>query len=682
MKRFIIISLLSAMTLPMLACAWVEPSNPYMFSMYPRSDFKERVEKICNDNWRAYLGTTEEWYSFHADEAIQAARQKGDALMVSYIENLQKYLECVSVEQRKHYEWNYPTAEEVAAQKNSLRAIRTYALGKTKSRLRSQHALLYMRCNMMLGHHQENISYWEQTASQFIETVYKDMMQNIYAGALYKTGQEDLAGEIFAEQGDYESLMTLFYLKRSYQAIYQHYKRNPNSKALPFLLQDFVNNTQEAADMKDGEFGGKLFIRDISGQEAWQMEHFCEMVVQEGKTEVPCMWKSAKAWLEFLLDKPQDAARDIIDATALAGTERMKDNARALMLYITAAQAKPSEKFESYLVDELEWLRQKYEGPNGDYFFNRVEFRLVHQVLFKRYEGQTNQLLALQNAAGTWGPIDIDTIPVEDVIRYLSYVNTPGTTTLDKYLKSRYQENDTTLRELIGTKYMRLCQWDKAIEWLKDIPVSYYNSHRSQGYLFYSLRRSYEVEPWSRRQWLKEDEAWESNLKWWKPLKLDFCREMQQMEAGLNLLRGKALEQQCYNLAVRYAQASIHGDCWWLLRQTKSGYDEVRQNETDLGQKAVKLLQQAAMTSDPALKRKALFALGYNELYSDSKDTLWRSWKWDSEVGKYIAEYNPASPQFRAYQSLYELTGGSAEEEYIRKCDEYDQFSRYYSQHK
>ena len=88
------------------------------------------------------------------------------------------------------------------------------------------------------------------------------------------------------------------------------------------------------------------------------------------------------------------------------------------------------------------------------------------------------------------------------------------------------------------------------------------------------------------------------------------------------------------------------------------------------------------MTSDPALKRKALFALGYNELYSDSKDTLWRSWKWDSEVGKYIAECNPASPQFRAYQSLYELTGGSAEEEYIRKCDEYDQFARYYSQHK
>lgn len=681
MKRFIIISLLSAMTLPILACAWIEPSNPYMFSMYSRSDFKERVEKTCNDNWKAYLGSTEEWYYFNADEAIQAARQKGDALMVSYIENLQKYLDCVSVEQRKHYEWSYPTAEEVNTQKNNLQAIRTYALGKTKSRLRSQHALLYMRCNMMLGKHQDNITYWEQTASQFIETVYKDMMQNIYAGALYKTGQEERAGEIFAEQGDYESLMTLFYQKRSYQAIYQHYKRNPNSKALPFLLQDFVNNTQEAADMKTGEMGGKLFIRDISGQEAWQMEHFCEMVVKEGKTEVPCMWKSAKAWLEFLLDKPQDAARDIIDATALAGTERMKDNARALMLYITSAQAKPSEKYESYLVDEMQWLRQKQAEPDNDGFFKRVEYRLVHQVLYKRYEGQTNQLIALQKASDTWGPVELDTMPAEDLEKYLFYVNTPGTTTLDKYLKSLYQENDTTLRELIGTKYMRLCQWDKAIEWLKDIPVTYYNNNRTRIYLYYSMRRNYETEPWAHRQWLNEDKAWEANLKWWKPLKLDFCREMQQMEAGLKLLRGKALEQQCYNLAVRYAQASIHGDCWWLLRENKSGYDEVRQNETDLGQKAVKLLQQAAMTSDPALKRKALFALGYRELYNDSKDLLWRTCKWDYETGKDDITYNPTSPQFRAYESLYTLTGDTPEEEYIRKCDEYDQFRKYCQQH-
>ena len=102
-----------------------------------------------------------------------------------------------------------------------------------------------------------NVEFWENTASQYIETVYKDMMKNIYAGALYKTGQEDRAGEIFAEQGDYQSLMTMFYQKRSYAAIRQEYLKNPNSLVLPFLMQDFVNNAQEAYDAEydEGGFG-------------------------------------------------------------------------------------------------------------------------------------------------------------------------------------------------------------------------------------------------------------------------------------------------------------------------------------------------------------------------------------------------------------------------------------------
>ena len=337
MKRFIIISLMTAMTLPMLACAGGGTDNYYLFSPFVGNNFRNRVEKICNDNWKAYLGSTEEYYWFNADEVIKAAQQKGDALMVTYIQNLQKYLDCVDIEQRKQYEWNYPTKEDIDGQKRTLQAVRTYALGKTKTKLRSQHALLYMRCNMMLGQHQENITYWEQTAKDFIETVYKDMMKNIYAGALYKTGREAEAGELFAEMDDEESLMTQFYKKRSYLAISQHYKQNPTSKALPWLLKDFVNNAQEAADAVNGGGGsvGKQFIRDINKQESWQMQQFCEMVVREGKTDCPIMWKSAKAWLEFLAGNQKEAANDILDAVKLDGTARMKDNARVLLLYIT-----------------------------------------------------------------------------------------------------------------------------------------------------------------------------------------------------------------------------------------------------------------------------------------------------------------------------------------------------------
>ena len=135
MKKFIVISLLTAITLPSFACAWGEPENPYLFSMYVQDNFKTRVERICNDNWKAYLGSTEEYFWFNADDVIKAARQKGDALMVSYVQNLKKYLDCVGIEQSKQYEWIYPTKQELANQQRNLQAVRTYAFSNSKQQI-------------------------------------------------------------------------------------------------------------------------------------------------------------------------------------------------------------------------------------------------------------------------------------------------------------------------------------------------------------------------------------------------------------------------------------------------------------------------------------------------------------------------------------------------------------------
>ena len=684
MKKFIVINLLCVCSLPMMACLWYDTTNPYLFSMYEQQDFKNRVESICNDNWKAYLGSTEEYYWFNADDAIKAARKKGDVLMVSYLQNLKKYLNCVDIEQSKQYEWNYPTPKAISAQQRDLQTVRTYALSKTKTKLRSQHALLYMRCNMMLNRHQENIKFWEQTASKYIETVYKDMMKNIYAGALYKTGHTAEAGELFAEMGDYNSLMTIYYKKRSYQAISDQYKQTPNAKVLPFLLQDFVNNAQEAEDAKtEGNLGGKLFIRDINQQESRQMQQFCEQVVREGKTTSPVMWKSAKAWLEYLSGKKQEALKDINAAMQLEGTQRMKDNARVLQFFITTATAKSSDKFDNYFATELSWLLSKQQESDG--FFYRAMSRLSHQAIIPHYQDKPEQMLALMLITNN-NEYDsyIDTMRVDRLEKFYSYTKNPAKKSFDKFLQSQIHINDSSYIELIGTKYMRLAQWDKAIEWLKKIPVTYYNSNRSWAYLYYSLMRRYDIEPWIKRQWLNISKAEERNYQWTKNIKLGFCKEMQTLEGSVQLLQGKALEQRYYNLAVRYAQASIKGDCWWLLRDGQSAYDSVRVNETDFGAKAVELLQKTAMSKDKDLKLKALFAMGWQELYNATPGAkLWTSNEWNEQSGDFITLYHRQSPQFRAFQSLYNfITTTPGEAAYITKCDEFAQFRKYYSKHK
>ena len=144
MKRFITISLLMATTvLPAAACAWDDTDNYYLFRAYNSREFRGYVDEVTSNNWKVYLGSQEQYYYFDADEVVAFARKKGDLLMVSYVQNLKKYLKCA--EEKRWEQWDYPTKEQLAERQKTLLAVRTYAQSKLKSRLRSQHALLVMR---------------------------------------------------------------------------------------------------------------------------------------------------------------------------------------------------------------------------------------------------------------------------------------------------------------------------------------------------------------------------------------------------------------------------------------------------------------------------------------------------------------------------------------------------------
>jgi hypothetical protein len=676
MKRFIIISLLTVLALPMSACIWFTNYNNYLFSPYDMNEFRSRVEATCNDNWKAYLGSKEEYYWFDADEAIKTARKKNDLLMVTYIQNLQKYLQCA--DEKRQEQWDYPTKEQLAKRRQTLITVRNYAQTKLKTRLRSQHALLVMRCNMLLGEHPQNVTFWNTTGSTMIESVYRDMMRNIFAGALYKTGSEYEASQVFAEQGDWESLMTMYYEKRSCAAIRQEYQRHPDSAVLPFLLKDFVNNAQEAIDAGNDEegFGGKLFIRDITKQEARQMCQLCQQVVREGKTDVPVMWQSAKAWLEFLFDNKQQAVSDITKAETMGGTQRMKDNARVLKFYITASQMPDGKAFDNYVAEEMEWLDTKLKD---NVFFSDAQARITHQILMKRYNTQPNRLLAIEKVTGCSEYDDcIDTIKVESLLKYMVYTQAPSANALDRYLKNGLKNSpkstdyEAQLNDLVGTKYMRLCQWDRAIGWIQKVPLSFY---QEQGYARYATFRKFNVEPWVKRQW-DDEERPQMTLK--TNPKLAFVKEMQQMEASEKVLTGKALQQCYYDQAVRYAQASYTGDCWYVMRNTKSVMDTVRLNETDLAAKAATLLRKASATSDFALKEKALFGLSY--VYMNP--SRWYDDVWDDNTYEYSRKSNRQSTQWQAFATLaeFEKKNATRTSSYVSRCDEYQQFLKRYRQ--
>ena len=681
MKRFISISLLLCATaIRSVGCMWWPTHNYYLFSVLEPQSFQTYANTTCENNWRAYGGSQLE-SGYYYDNVVKVARQKGDLLMVSYVDNLEKYLKCCNA---IRYSWDYPTKEEIAQRNQTLRSVKAYAQSKLKTRLRSQHALLLMRCNMLLGLQAENIAFWEQTASQYIETVYKDMMKNIYAGALLAANRKAEAVAIYAEQNDYESLYTCYYKGRSAAAITREYNSNPNSPVLPFLLEDFANNAQEAYDAEH-ELGsdGKLFIRNISHAEAMQMRRLAQQVVKEGKTDNPALWKSVEAWMTWLFGDRNESIAMIKEAVAMEGTAQAKDNARVLQLYFRAEHGTPGTAYDRQLVQDLQWLEQRAEetgdslrgkplwGSSNRYV--HVYDRLIHQVLVDKYDraGRSEiatAFLASYEATGYSSEYvhRLDQQPIEKVQAYADYVEAAPLTPLNQWLHPRIPQGRVFMVELLGTKYLRKAQWDKAIACLQAVPMDFVNN---QAIASYMSVRDYKIEPWMKSQRQLDNEE-KPNMK--NSQKLAFAREMKQLEAGFSLLKGEARAQRAYQLAVMNYQACIHGDAWYLTRYGKSWSDTIRNDEVDWLKRAADLLDISAQSTNFQMKEKSLYAKAF------LPGEPWQTSEWNSKINDFETKLHPATRQYRALSVLanFQKENATRTSRYVSHCDVLKEFMK------
>ena len=509
------------------------------------------------------------------------------------------------------------------------------------------------------------------------------MMKNIYAGALLHSNHPAEAGQIFAEQGDWQSLMTQFYKRRSCKAIRAEYERDANSAVLPFLLQDFVNNTQEACDASHdspaGGFGGKLFIRDIERPEAMSMIELATQAVKEGKTKQPVMWQTAKAWIEYLYGNRQQALKDINQAMNLDGTEQQLECARVIRFYIKTGVEPVSQHLDNFVAEELKWVElkmkavQDIDNYQGYPFYSALD-RIMHQNLRDKYiaSGRPELSLALFNAASPsiYGEC-IESWGADTLISYLKYIDTPADNDLERFVKARAKVNADEISDIIGTKYLANRNWEQAIQWLQKVPVSYY---AERGMAPYAALRKWTIEPWVHRQWLSEEQVYGDNAAKlnFNP-RLTFAKQMLAKESGLNLLKGDSRLQRCYDLAVCYAQADMTGDCWFLLSDGKSSYQEDMQ---PYATRAVELLKEVAKSKDFKLKERALFALSYVYLNPDQ----WHDVRWNRDAGDYDWIPLPKTQQYAAFTALYqhERQNPGQQSDYVSRCDEYRQFVKHY----
>lgn len=693
MKKFIALSLLAIATLQAWACGgWVRP-NYYMFSVFNRNQMENTYQQEANKFWASYVG--DGFYEYMVEDfgnvdpaefdksenaLIKTAKKKRDNEMLTYMRLLNKYLNNNGAGDNQ---WNYPTKEQLESRKATISQVKDQAMAYRGSKLKSQYALLVMRCNMTQKAHQDNVNYWNSTASKLKDSPYKNWMKDIYAGALYNTGKKDEACQIFAELGDMTSIKYCMRKKRNLQGIKDEYAANPNSPTLVFLVQDFVNNTQETLDnnsdpnlMQYVEATG-IYQNDIDG-----FIDFAGQVLKEGKTKSPAMWEAARGFVNYMNNNQDDAIKQLTNAQNLAGTQRMRDNARACLMLASIKSAKPDDSYFDYITGEYKWLDQVAGVTEDDKYGNDPHYCDVYERV--TYDNLVPQLFrwGMPNAAtALLGMADLHSNNSEyaNVIEHFSsheyeeffnYLNSGEKSSLEKMAVSKINIPEVAFNDEMGTKLLREGEFSAAIPYLEKVPLSYV---QEQGIADYMARKDYNKEIWLKRQFISPWKEHETEAKLTENAKLTYCRDMLALNKEIANATGEARNQLLLKKANLLYQASFKGDCWYLTHYGQSANDEQQKNEYDFIGSARMLLREVEKnTTDINTQLKSIFAqtfiVGENSQYCVQK-------RFDYGTSSYENVLFFDTPHYRAMTRLDKFyKDNNLQADYMSKCDIYKKF--------
>ena len=664
-------------------CSGIITHNYYMMDVAPSIGDTEYFTNQFDKFWQNYMNEDNIGYRWSKDRIMETAKSKGDTDMVAYLTQLNAFLDiCDQLEET----WSYPTKEQLAARKTTLQNMKTAAANYRGARLRSQYALLAMRANMLLKDHQANLAYWKSKSGNLPDNIYKEMMRNIYAGALFHTGNKKEAFEIYAEQGDQVSIRWAMRKYRNLAGIQNIYSENPNAATLYYLVQDFVNNVQESIDTDDPEWIKNIDHVQIKAGEAMQFVEFAEKAAANSAVSDQCLWKTAAALTTYLLGNRKQAAQAIEQAMKLNGAQRTKDNARCMRLLVLAGDPGVKGKF---LRTEMEWLDAKVaaEGKD-DYCFTNARDRILHQSLIERYQRTGNQemVLAVQSLGDFhneeseyWNTryssdfnIVLDSMDASQLKKFYSFISSSRKDPLESYVTGKVYKDANYYNDMIGTKLLAQNSFEEAIPYFEKIPLSFFCG---QNISYYAANRDWTVPRWLKRQCMPEgDNDGPNSGKLNENKKLKFCREMLDLKSRHDLAaNGPERNKLAYQLAVRYQQASLRGDCWYLTGYGWSVDGELMPWQANFEKLAADYLSENKTVSDFKLRTESIYALAYL-----AYDGPWAesSYDWQTEQTNY--DPRPGTHQFKALTELSQFARQNASRmpAYVTKCDVLKEFRK------
>lgn len=154
----------------------------------------DRFTSTTDRYWQQYLGNKDVQYQwdYWRDQVLKKAVKQKDTELATYCRRLNAYLGSAV----NFNAWDYPTKQRIAKRNLVLRNLLNVSKTYQGKRFRAQYNLLRMRALFGLKRYPEAINYWTTVGQRMPQSVYRDMMRNLYAGCLWRTGKKSQAGDL------------------------------------------------------------------------------------------------------------------------------------------------------------------------------------------------------------------------------------------------------------------------------------------------------------------------------------------------------------------------------------------------------------------------------------------------------------------------------------------------------
>jgi hypothetical protein len=534
---------------------------------------------------------------------------------------------CEQARAQRADKWWYPTKEDL---KNyDLQAILNEALAYKGKKLKARYLLQAVRAAYTMQKYDLCLKLWN-TQIKHQPTSAVKMMSEGYIGGIYF--KRDITIKV---KSDMERIKIL-------------YQYQPSSPELAVMVQKICREAEENANRKvfDGVTDTEEYKKFLKNRKRYlELRDFALQVVEENRTNNPAMWQYAAAFLTFLDGDCPLSTQYLAKAGQMKGTSLIKNSIKIFQIMIDAYTSSYDADFEARILPQLQWLdkmicthitdevKEEYDDNStfsnySQYYYGDMMRKITLSVMLPKYleqnEGAKALLLAgmaserlrslaqvRQNRDKDAWNIDFRTnvfdwmnrVSIENVIAYKQKLLSGTNTAFEQFLASRCYKNKDYLNEIIGTKYMRLEKFDKAVQYLSRVSPNYAKTLNVYQYFHYDPF----AEPYLKR----------THSEPYPNYKLDFATQMLKLQGQMQTARNRESKMDA-TFQYAWGLKRAASDCWALI-----GYETSYNYEFAWGKpmmRRAETLMKTVVASSASRNLKAKCAVASAWLIDDNKN--------------------------------------------------------------